>query len=144
MKNIGIISLIIILLVSCNSKPKFTEEEKIVAHFFIESMNLNNESIKLSNSGSAYKKISDENIQNMLQLKIQALSLAEKIPDSILTKMNPELPVEYFKYKKGLSLRIENLKRNNFESELKGSELLDEYGNWYSINVNNIKIPKIK
>jgi len=142
MKNRITLILISLLILSCNSKPKFTEEEKVEARNFISSINADIESIKISNSQEAYGSISPSNVKKMLELKKEALTFAEKISDEVLLKMHEELPIEYKKYKKGLSLRIQNLESGNIESEIDGSRMIDEWADWYSANKREIKIPK--
>jgi hypothetical protein len=78
----------------------------------------------------------------MLELKTEALLLAQQIPNSVLYKMHKKLPEIYAKYKAGLTLRINNLKNGNAQDEVKGSILIDEWANWLEKNRKDIKVPK--
>lgn len=135
-------AIIFISLLSCNSKIEFSETEKKQANLFIEVLDLDMQSIKISNSNEDFAKINPENISQILKLKSQALSKADEIPNSVLLKMNKDLPKYYSKYKKGLALRIDNLKNGNIKSEVEGSRLIDEWADWYNDNLNKLKIPK--
>ena len=135
--------LLLIIFYSCDDgKPKFSEIENKQAHYFIEALNYDNESIKISNSGTAYSKIPSEEINKMLVLKKQALELAKKIPENVLVKMHKELPENYEVYKRGLKLRIKNLEEGDIQSEVEGSKLLEKWGEWFQQNKSEIKIPK--
>src|SRR5688572_26742089 len=139
MKRICQATLLAILLSSCDSpKQKFSEDEKRQARLFIEAIKLDNESVKISNLHNPYEQITGEDIKKMLDLKKEALSKAEMIPDKVLEKMNKDLPEQYTKYKKGVSLRIENFRTGNIETEKEGSRLIDEWIDWYSQNVEDI------
>lgn len=129
-------------LISCNSHPNFNDDEKAKARLFIEVIALDNESNSISNSHRPNSLIASAEIQRMLELKKKARNLANQIPEQVLKKMHPTLP-EYFKiYKKGLSLRIDNLENGNINTEIDGSKLLDEWADWYVQNKQEIKVPK--
>ncbi len=142
MKKLNLIFLVFILMISCKSKPEFSETEKNQARLFIEAMNLDLESVDISNSRKAFTETNKDDIKRMLNLKKQALFIAEKIPDEVLKKMNKDLPEQYKKYKKGLALRIKNLELSDIKAELEGSKLIDEFIDWYEANMRNIKIPE--
>lgn len=135
-------AIVFISILSCNSNLKYTETEKGQAKQFIESLNLDMQSIKISNSENDSTKIDAENISRILFFKTHALLKAEEIPNSVLLKMNKDLPENYSKYKKGLALRIDNLKNGNLKAEMEGSRLINEWADWYDVNKGNIKIPK--
>ena len=132
-----------VLLISCNSKPKFSESEKTQARLFIEVIELDNKSINISNAHAAYESLNASDIENMLNLKVQALEKAEQIQITVLSKMNKDLPKNYRYYKKGLSVRIENLKIGNINAEVEGSKLLDEWATWYDNNKKGYKNSEI-
>ena len=134
----------IILLTSCAKKHKFTDVEKQEAHLFLESIEMDIKSNKLSNSFGKNQQISENEMNEIYELRKNALGLAKQIPRNVLEKINSDLPLEFENYKKGLELRIDNFENNNPENEIKGSKLLEKWEEWYSANKNNIKIPKRK
>jgi hypothetical protein len=133
---------VLLLFISCDKKPKFSEEEKRQARLFIEVIQLDNESTNLSNSGEPYGIIDTSTINRMLELKSAALEKAKLIPNSVLLKMHKDLPENFDKYKQGISLRIQNLKYGYSASEIKGSKLIDEWTDWYDQNKKDIKVLK--
>ncbi len=144
MKKLLFIISITLLLVACSSKPTFNEVEGIQARYFIEALELDNESIKISNSQTPYGTIDEETVSQILELKMKSLNLAKKIPFEVLEKMHPDLPVEYSGYKVGLQLRINNLIEGDSIAEVEGSLLIKDWSDWYSKNIRNIKIPNEK
>lgn len=142
MKKVLPVILLIFFFTSCSSEPEFSEVEKRQANLFIEALLLDIESVKISNARKAYSESTDADMKRILNLKIEALSKAEKIPESVLLKMNKDLPEQYAKYKKGLSMRIDNLKNRNINAEMEGSRLIDEWTDWYEENMEKIKIPQ--
>ena len=127
---------------SCNSNPKFDNAERLKARLFLEVIEYDNQSARLSNSQKAFTKISLNDISKILELQRLALSKAEEIPIDILQKMHKDLEPNFKKYIKGLRLRINNLETCDITNEMEGSRLVDEWVDWYGVHGKEIKIPK--
>ena len=127
---------------SCNSNPEFDNAERLKARLFLEVIEYDNQSARLSNSQKAFGKISLNDIAKILELQKLALLKAEEIPTDILQKMHKDLEPNFKKYMKGLRLRINNLETGNITNEMEGSRLVDEWVDWYGVHGKKIKIPK--
>jgi hypothetical protein len=137
------LAFILSVLTSCSSSYEWSDEEKGKAQFFMKAMEADFESVDISNSNQAFGNLNVEDKQRMLSLKKKALMYAEQIPDSILIKIHSELPEKYTLYKRGLSMRIQNLENGDIEAEIEGSRLIDEYADWYDYHLGELKVPKV-
>jgi len=87
--------------------------------------------------------MSEDDFATISGLYKNALSEANLVTDEVLEKANPDLPTEYRQYfQKGVELRISSWEKRNVGDEIKGSGLLDAWGEWYQQNRQNIKIPQ--
>ena len=134
--------LVLAILFSSCAKPDFTDEERRQARLFLEAQKADLQAIQISNSGQAFGEIRKEDIQEMLRLRKKALNIAKTIPDQVLLKIHKDLPVEYSKYKRALSLKITNLEKGDIKAEIEGSALHDNWVDWFNANKSQFRIPK--
>jgi hypothetical protein len=62
--------------------------------------------------------------------------------DEVLDKIHPDLKRHWKEeFIEGLRLRISNWEKADMRAEIEGSALLDKFGDWYTTNKQNIRIP---
>lgn len=134
--------LVLAILFSSCGKPDFTDEEGRQARLFLEVQKADLQAIQIQNSGQAFGKIKKEGYLEMLRLRKKALDMARQIPDQVLVKIHKDLPVEFSKYKKSLSLQIANLEEGDIRAEIVGCALHDKWVDWFNANKSDLRIPK--
>jgi len=132
--------ILVLLLMGCGQK--WSQSEKDNAQHFIQSVRLVVQAHAIDNQGKP-GIMSEDDFATISGLYKNALSEANLVTDEVLEKANPDLPTEYRQYfQKGVELRISSWEKRNVGDEIKGSGLLDAWGEWYQQNRQNIKIPQ--
>jgi hypothetical protein len=134
------LAVMILSVTSCDDG--WTQREKENAKHFLKSLDLVIEAHSTSNSGGA-GIISEHDFEKILSLYQRALSEANLVRDDVLAKRHPELKDNYRSYfQKGIALRISAWTNRKPSDEIKGSALMDMWGDWFEKNRRNIKIPR--
>ena len=132
MKNLFLL-LPVVLLFSCGNSEKSNVEH------FINSIEYVNKAHKISNGGNDFYYKHSE-IEDMVRLKQKALDEARKVKISSLNTRFRGFGDSYEKlFIKGLILYLEGIEDENQSKLTKGQLLLDEWGDWYSSNINRIR-----
>lgn len=138
---IRVIMLMIMIMCVASFGQKWTENEKENAEHFLKSLNLIIEAHSISNK--AGRPMSNEDFKKILSLYQLAFSESKLVLDDVLEKANPELKNNYRMYfQKGIELRIRGWTAMKPYDEIKGSALMDSWGDWFEKNRHNIKIPR--
>lgn len=118
------------------SNPSTNENLK----HFKASISYSNEAAKISNGGQAYEIVDHSTIEKMLSYKKQALAEASAVDINALNQRLEGFGDHYKnEFIKGLKTHIEGFKNNDPDKFLKGQILLDQWGIWYSKNIQKIK-----
>lgn len=128
-----ILLLPVVLLFSCSSSNKSNVEH------FVNSIEYVNEANKISNgSNSIYLEQSE--VEEMIRLKQRALGEARKVNISSLNKRFQGFGDSYEDlFIEGLNLYLTGMEDENQRKVIQGQLLLDEWGDWYSSNINRIR-----
>lgn len=137
---IYVLFVIIIFGVGCDRRDDWTDSDRGPITAFVRSLEVINEAHELSNQMGAGIR-SDKDITQKMHLYEQAYAFSQQTIPKVLEKANPELSSIYYRYfQEGLRLRIQSWKDADSNAEIKGSSLLDSWGDWYSRAT--LKIPK--
>ena len=72
-----------------------------------------------------------------------ALQYAEIVTDEVLDKVHPKIRGRWRgEMEEGIRLRLINFHEGDVQAEIKGSALLDRFGDWWNTNKPDIKISK--
>jgi len=125
------------------SKLNWSAEEKANSRHFFQSLEARQAATRLSNQGSPFSKLSENDRKHLIQLLGTALEEATLVRDDVLVKAHPEVK-QHFRneYQKGLELQKKNLEEGDARAEIEGSLLDDRFGDWLDANQNEIRIPK--
>jgi hypothetical protein len=134
---------LLLLATACSDSGGWTQEQRLNAQNVLLALNARNEASQLSNNLGAGSGPREQ--FNPIVAKMRtALECANAVNDDVLDKIHPELR-RYWKDKfiEGLRLRLSNLESTggNLQAEIRGSGLLDEFGDWFMNNKNQIRVP---
>ena len=123
----------VVLLFSCSNSNKSNVEH------FVNSIEYVNEANRISNgSNSIYYEQSE--VEEMIRLKQRALGEARKVNISSLNKRFQGFGDSYEDlFIEGLILYLTGMEDENQRKVIQGQLLLDEWGDWYSSNINRIR-----
>lgn len=125
------------------SRVNWSVEEKANGRHFFQSLEARQAATRLSNQGSPYSKLNENDRKQLIQLLGTALEEARLVRDDVLVKAHPELKQHFrSEYQKGLELQKKNLEEGDARAEIEGSVLDDRFGDWLAANRNEIRIPK--
>ena len=128
---------------SCSLEFSWTSEDKKNAEHFFRSLEADAAAIRIINKGLSPTIVSQEDIQKIIEYRKLALSEAKLVIDSVLDKAHPQLREHFrYEYEKGLDLYLKSLEKPDFASQITGSTLLDQWGDWLNSHNDEIKIPK--
>ena len=72
-----------------------------------------------------------------------ARQYAETVTDEVLDKVHSEIRAHWrSEFQEGIRLRLINLRHGDLEAEIKGSALLDRFGDWWNANKKDLRVPK--
>ncbi len=108
---------------------------------FKTSINLKNESTQMNNRlGDASITMDDELLQEIIDKNEQALEEAKKVDIGFLNNRLNGFGDHYKnEFIDGLELMVSGFKNDDQEMFIKGQVLLDNWGEWYSNNMEKIK-----
>lgn len=122
-----------VLLFSCTNSNKSNVEH------FVNSIEYANEANEISNGNSSIYYEQSE-IEEMVRLKQMALDEARKVNISSLNKRFQGFGDSYEDlFINGLILFTTGMEDENQSKIIQGQLLLDEWGDWYSRNINRIR-----
>ena len=103
-----------------------------------KSINYSNQAaVILNQTGS---NLSQENMTEIIKLKKQALDEALLVDTKALNNQYQGFGDQWkSKYIKGLELFIEGIENGDNQKSLQGQVLLDQWGEWYSSNIDEIR-----
>jgi hypothetical protein len=108
--------------------------------FFVKSINYANDASKLLNQQNAYTIIKDADIEKVINLNRKALEYGSKCDIGKLNSFYADLGNQFRdEYLDGLRNLIEGYKDSQSEQFIKAQMLLNKWGEWYTINYENIK-----
>lgn len=115
-------------------------ENESIKHL-ISSQKFKNEAARLSNEGSQpYSKIPPTELEEYVDKLKKALREAKLVNIEFLNRRFSDWGNKYRdEYIKGLELTIKGLEDGDNAKALKGQLLLDKYGSWHSVNLNNFR-----
>ena len=126
---------------------EWTQDQRVNAQNFIDAVVAHNEAAQILNNGGAGSLMSlmtAEEEKSLIAKLQEAYEHANAVRDDVLDKIHPDLK-HYWKDKftEGLRLELSNLSgKGDVVAEVKGSALLDEFGDWLQANGAQIQIPK--
>ena len=131
-------------LTACSDEPTFTEAEKTNARYITLAFREVQQAVRISNSGPAFSLVSKEDGDRITMHYQNALKYAEIVTDDVLDKVHPEIREHWRgEMEEGVRLRLINFQeKNNPQAEIRGSELLDRFGDWWNANKRDLKVPK--
>lgn len=139
---IVVLVLVAQTLAACSDEPSFTEAEKTNARYVVLAFKEVQQAVRISNSKPGFSIISTEDWGQMTMHYQNALKYAETVTDEVLNKIHPEIRAHWRgEMEEGIRLRLINYQEDNTQAEIKGSELLDRFGDWWNANKPDIKIP---
>jgi len=110
-----------------------------VGHFS-NSIDFANQATRVSNSGGAFEQVADEDIRAMVDYYRQALEEARKVD---IAKLNSDYAGfgDHYRdeFMRGAELFIEGYEQSDAEKFLQGQVLLDQWGTWFTNNIDNIR-----
>ncbi len=141
---IGLLLMGALALAACSDEPSFTETEKTNARYITLAFREAQQAVRVSNSGPAFSLVSKEDGDRITMHYQNALKYAEIVTDDVLDKVHPEIREHWRgEMEEGMRLRLINFQeKNNPQAEIRGSELLDRFGDWWNANKRDIKVPK--
>jgi len=140
---IGLLLMGVLALAACSDEPTFTEAEKTNAQYVTLAFREVQQAIRISNSGPAFSLVSAEDSNRMATHYEKALKYAGTVTDEVLDKVHPEIREHWRgEMEEGIRLRLVNFQEGNVQAEIRGSELLDRFGDWWNANKPDIKVPK--
>jgi hypothetical protein len=132
------------LVAACSKSNDWTEEQRQNAERVIRALEERNEATRLSNNVGPGPGERNKYIPIIAHMR-QAYDHATVVEDEVLTKIHPDLK-EHWKgeFIAGLRLRLSNLEGNTGDTaaEMRGSALLDAFGEWLNAHSKEIRIPK--
>jgi hypothetical protein len=140
---IGLLLIGTLALAACSDEPTFTEAEKTNARYVTLTFREVQQAVRISNSGPAFSQVSAEDSNRMAAHYEKALKYAGTVTDEVLDKVHPEIREHWRgEMEEGIRLRLVNFQEGNVQAEIRGSELLDRFGDWWNANKPDIKVPK--
>ncbi len=140
---IGLLLVGPLALAACSDEPSFTEDEKTNAQYVALAFGEVQQAFRISNSGPAFSQVSKEDRDRMTVHYQNALKYAETVTDEVLDKVHPEIREHWRgEMEEGIRLRLINFQEGNVKAEIRGSEFLDRFGDWWNANKPDIKVPK--
>ncbi len=138
-----IVGVLILLLAACSDEPTWSEQEKTNARYITLAFGESQQAIRISNSQPAVSAISKEDREGMTMHYQTARQYAETVTDEVLDKVHSEMRAHWRnEFQEGIRLRLINLQHGDLEAEIKGSALLDRFGDWWNANKNDLRVPK--
>ena len=140
----GFLLIGVLALAACSDEPSFTEAEKTNARYVVLAFREAQQAVRISNSGPAFSLVSAEDSNRMAAHYEKALEYAEIVTDEVLDKVHPDIREHWRgEMEEGIRLRLLNFQeKGNVQAEIRGSELLDRFGDWWNANKPDIKVPK--
>ncbi len=140
---IGLLLVGALALSACSDEPSFTEDEKTNARYVTLAFREVQQAFRISNGGPAFSLVSKEDRDRMTMHYQNALKYAGAVTDEVLDKVHPEIRGHWrAELEEGIRLRLVNFQEGNMQAEIKGSTLLDRFGDWWNANKPDIKVPK--
>ena len=140
---VGLLLIGALTLAACSDEPSFTETEKTNARHVTLAFKEVQQAFRISNSKPAFSVVSAEERGRMIVHYQNALKYAETVTDEVLDKVHPEIRGHWRgEMEEGIQLRLVNFQEGDVQAEIRGSELLDRFGDWWNANKPDIKIPK--
>jgi hypothetical protein len=127
---------------SSSASGKWTTAQKENVVHFVNSLNLLADAAVAGNElGPGVK--SEQEVAPMIALYERALLESEAVSEEVLDKVHPQLRQMYrSKFQEGIKLRLHGWKSISIQSEIDGSRLLDDWGEWYMANREKLVVPK--
>ena len=123
---------------------QWTPEMRQNAVYFIQSLELVLEATAISNRGGP-GVMREEEVRAIASLWREALNEAEAVRDDVLDLIHPELRGRFrSQFAEGLRLRLLNVQTpdGDLSAEVEGSRLLEAWGDWYTRERRNIRVPR--
>ena len=140
---IGFLIIGTLALAACSDEPTFTEAEKTNARYVALAFREAQQAVQISNSKPVFSMVSTEDRDRMTVHYQNALKYAETVTDEVLDKVHPEIRGHWRgEMEEGIRLRLVNFQEGDAQAEIRGSELLDRFGDWWNANKPDIKVPK--
>lgn len=128
------------VVVACS---EWSAEEKENSQNILRAFKEVQEATRISNSGLSFAPMPPANLERMIAHYEAALIYAITVEDKVLDKVHPEIrPHWRGEFEQGLHLRLINFHERDTQAEIEGSALLDQFGDWWDVNKDDIKIPK--
>ncbi len=107
---------------------------------FSNSIDLANQATMIFNSGGAFKQMADKDIKVTVNYYKQALDEARQVDIETLNNDYAGFGDHYRdEFIRGAGLFIEGYEQSDADKFLQGQVLLDQWGSWFSKNINNIR-----
>ena len=105
-----------------------------------QSIDYANNASRISNSMNAFDTFGIKEMTSIIDNYRKALSESQQVEINTLNERLSGFGKHYQnEFINGLNLIIEGFDENNQQKSFKGQVLLDNWGNWYSENLNKIK-----
>jgi hypothetical protein len=129
----SLIAFVLLATISCQAK------EKISPHFS-NAINYSNEAAKVINALPALAVVEPNDMESVIGWMRKALSEATLVNIDDLNEIYPSLG-DHFKdeFTEGLRLIIEGHENLDSIKSLRGQQLSNQWGNWYTKNVKAIR-----
>ncbi len=138
-----IVGVLILLLAACSDEPTWSEQEKTNARYITLAFGESQQAIRISNSQQAFSAMSTEVRESMTMHYQTARQYAETVTDGVLDKVHSEMRAHWRnEFQEGIRLRLIKLQHGDLEAEIKGSALLDRFGDWWNANKKDLRVPK--
>ena len=138
----------LLVLAACSKGSEWTEEQRVNAQFVIEALNAKLEATRMSNTLPTMTAAESKENRFVISKMREAYERAKMVHDDVLDKIHPEFRSLWKeKFTEGLRLRILSWESQCCElawAEFKGQALLDEFGDWYTANRRNVRVPVSK
>jgi hypothetical protein len=122
----------------------WTEEEKKNATHFMNSLKAYNNANAKINEGNG-GLITPNDSDQIVGYFEEALAEARLVQDSVLDKAHPQLKINFRdKFQKSAELMVEFFKTNEFNLQVRSSQLYDSWGYWLGASRSQIKIKTYK
>ena len=139
----GLLVIGVLAVAACSEEPRFTDSEKTNARYVALAFREAQQAVAISNSKPAFSMVSAEDRERMIAHYQNALKFAETVTDEVLNKVHPEIRGHWrAEMEEGIRLRLINFRKGNAQAEIRGSDLLDRFGDWWNANKPDIKVPK--
>ncbi len=140
---VGLLVIGVLVLGAYSAEPSWTDAEKANARYVVLTFREVQEANRVSNSELGYFTASTEEWGQITMHFQNAFRYAEAVNDEVLDKVHPEIREHWRnEMEEGIRLRLINFQEGSFQAEIRGSELLDRFGDWWNANKRNIKVPK--